>query len=127
MRLRSIAPVVALAIVVAAWLVTPGAFGGQPRGRLDQGVVAAAERGQACSLSAGEVAVLRGADGAAPSRVAARKGIAGKVVAGGERFALTVVFVRISVPYVAIAGVVAVAAAPEAPIPPTERFPAATA
>ena len=38
MRLRSIAPVVALAIVVAACLVTPGAFGGQPRGRLDQGV-----------------------------------------------------------------------------------------
>ncbi len=88
MRLRSIAPVVALAIVVAACLVTPGAFGGQPRGRLDQGVVAAAERGQACSLSAGEVAVLRGADGAAPSRVAARTGIVGKVVAGGERFAI---------------------------------------
>ncbi|MEI6450707.1 MAG: S8 family serine peptidase [Actinomycetes bacterium] len=91
MRRRSIVWVAALGIVFALCSLTAGASGARPWGKLDQAVVAAAERDQRCALSAGEVAVLRGADGAAPSRMAGRKGIAGRAVAGDERFVIVAV------------------------------------
>jgi kexin len=91
MRLRSIVWVIALGIVFALCPFTAGASGRAPSGELPRGVIAAAEREQQCTLSAGEVAVLRGADGVTPSRMAQRKGIAGRAVAGDERFVIITV------------------------------------
>ena len=56
MRRRSIVWVAALGIVFALCSLTAGASGARPWGKLDQAVVAAAERDQRCALSAGEVA-----------------------------------------------------------------------
>jgi len=90
MRRRSIAAVVALGIIFATCAFSAGASAARPWGTLGR-AVAAAEREQQCALSAGEVAILRGADGAAPSRMAGRKGIVGRTVAGDERFVIIAV------------------------------------
>ena len=86
MRLRGIVSIIATGIIVAVCSMASGATGSQPPGKLGQEITTAAERAQHCSLSAGEVAVLDGADGAAASQMAERMGIAGKTVAGGGHF-----------------------------------------
>ena len=88
MRRWSIVAVAALGIVFSLGPISAGASGSKPWGKLGQGVLAAVERHQQCSLSAGEVAVLRGVDGVAPSRMADRRGIVGRTVVGDERFAI---------------------------------------
>lgn len=88
MRPRTIVSIIAAGLILAMCPFTAGAAGPQSWGKLDRGTITAAEWDEQCTLSVGEVAVLAGADGPAPSQVAEQKGLAGRLVARGDRFAI---------------------------------------
>ena len=88
MRFRSIIARTVSSLLMAACSLWAAGADPPSIGPLDGAAVARVEQDQRCVLSPNEVAVLAGSREMAASRVAAQKGISGRVLAGDERFAI---------------------------------------